>query len=169
MKKIDSIGLKLSSYQAELFEASLNHTSCSSLIFIRRFMNSKLALRFDLHSILFETSTTEDAFNEIEEEYGPSSYGKVKFSSEELHWIGYIYRYWSYTEDLSSKALYRKIKPDELRKVYFPYHSLDPEQAIERIKETLIPLKEREPDDIQRGVIVLRMIRNGNQNRQDKK
>jgi len=52
-----------------------------------------------------------------------------------MYWIGYIYRYWCFTDTVSSKNLYRRIKPDELRKLYFPYHSMDPGQAVERIKE----------------------------------
>ena len=42
MKKIDEEGLKLCALQAEVFAASLTVTQCSSLIFIRRFMNCLL-------------------------------------------------------------------------------------------------------------------------------
>ena len=48
------------------------------------------------------------------------------------------------------------IKPEELRKLYFPYHSLDSEQAIERIKESKGMVEE---DEIKRGVEILRRIR----------
>ena len=45
---------------------------------------------------------------------------------------------------------------DTENKLYFPYHSLDPEQAIERIKESkgIVP-----EDDIKRGVEILRKVR----------
>lgn len=48
------------------------------------------------------------------------------------------------------------VKPEELRNLYFPCHSLDPAQAIERIKEAKGLLDE---DDIKRGVEILREVR----------
>lgn len=57
---------------------------------------------------------------------------------------------------MSSKQLYRIIKPEELERLYYPYHSLDPEQAIERIKEAK---RLTEEDQIKRGVEILRQIR----------
>ena len=66
-----------------------------------------------------------------------------------------MYRYWCYTRRISSKALYKMIKPEELRKVYYPYHSLDPAQAIERIIEAN---GLGEEDYIQKGVALLREI-----------
>ena len=157
MRKMDSLGLRLCSYQAELFERSLSGTECSSKIFVRRFMNSDLARRMDSIGFLFDSLDVSDALAELDAQYGPSSYGNEKFSNEEMHWVGYIYRYWAYTYELSSKQLYKKKKPDELRKLYFPYHSLDPLQAIERILEGTGP--EESADDIARGVIILRNVR----------
>ena len=73
-----------------------------------------------------------------------------------MHWIGYIYRYWAYTYEKSSKQLFKYIKPDELRALYFPYHSLDPAQAIERIIES----KGTDiGDQIAKGVEIMRIVR----------
>lgn len=156
MRKMDNYGLKLCKFQAELFEKSLDKEMCSSKIFIRRFMLSDLAKRMDKDGFLFDAIDIIDAFQELKTQFGPSDYGTIKFGKEELYWIGYIYRYWSYIAEKNSKQLYKLIKPEELRKVYFPYHSLDPEQAIERIKESLqIPVE----DDIARGVRILRKVR----------
>ncbi|MGN1142150.1 MAG: hypothetical protein ACI4TF_13185 [Oliverpabstia sp.] len=96
MKKMDSLGLKMCSYQAMLFEKSKDSTNCSSKIFIRRFMNSKLAKRMDSAGVIFDSLDISDAIKELEAQYGESSYGIEKFNVEELHWIGYIYRYWAY-------------------------------------------------------------------------
>ena len=156
MRKIDTYGLKLCNFQAELFQKSLNETTCSSKIFIRRFMLSDLAKRMDSEGFLFDAIDVTDALCEIEEQFGPSNYGTIKFSTEELYWAGYIYRYWSYTARKSSKQVYQIVKPDELQKLYFPYHSLDPEIAIERIKEAH---GIHEIDEIARGVAILRKIR----------
>ena len=78
-------------------------------------MNSLVAKRMDKGSFLFESSTSESIFAEIEEEFGEIEYGKAKFSDIEIYWIGYIYRYWCYTLEKTSKQVYRIIKPMELR------------------------------------------------------
>lgn len=162
MKKMDHYGLKLCQFQAQLFQNSIEQTDCSSGIFIRRFMNSDLANRMDKDGFLFDAPDISDALSEIEMEFGRSDYGSVKYGSEELYWTGYIYRYWSYINEENSKQIYKIIKPDELRKLYFPYHSLDPEQVIERIKESK---GIRDIDDIQRGVEVMRRVRARHANR----
>ena len=136
MKEWDDEGKRRAQYQGELFALSREQVASSSAIFLRRYMNSKVARRLDREGFLFEACDTETVFQEIEEEFGSSDYGKVKFEREELYWLGYLYRYWSYTRGLSSKQVYQIKKPSELRALYFPYHSLDPEQVIERILET---------------------------------
>lgn len=160
MRTMDSLGLKLCSYQAVLFEQSIEQTNCSSKIFIRRFMNSNLAKRMDSVGFLFDSLAVSDAIDEVEDQYGASTYGAEKFSIEEMHWIGYIYRYWAYVSGKTSKQLYKIVKPEQLRKRYFPYHSLDPQQAIDRIKEEIEPEGQSEMDDIAKGVIALRKVRN---------
>lgn len=160
MRKMDSLGLKVCSYQALLFEGSIEQTDCSSKIFIRRFMNSNLAKRMDREGFMFDSLDVSDAINEIEDQYGASAYGVEKFTVEEMHWIGYIYRYWAYVTEKSSKQLYKIVKPEKLRKLYFPYHSLDPLQAIERIIEETDPVEQSGVDDIAKGVIALRKVRN---------
>lgn len=160
MREIDSLGLKMCSYQAVLFENSIKKMDCSSRIFIRRFMNSNLAKRMDTSGFIFESIDVSDALFEIEKQYGTSEYGVEKFSIEEMHWIGYIYRYWACVTEKSSKQIYKIIKPEELRKLYFPYHSLDPLQAIERIMETTEPEEQKGMDDIAKGVAALRKVRN---------
>lgn len=160
MRKMDSLGLKICRYQAELFERSIEQTGCSSKIFIRRFMNSNLAKRMDSTGFLFDSLAVTDALSEIEDQYGASAYGAEKFTVEEMHWIGYIYRYWAYVTEKSSKQIYKLIKPEQLRKLYFPYHSLDPQQAIDRIMEEIGSEGQGGIDDIAKGVIALRKVRN---------
>lgn len=163
MREMDSIGLKICSYQAVLFEKTILETNCSSRVFIRRFMNSELAKRMDKLGFIYNALEISDAIKEIENQYGASTYGVEKFSVEEMHWIGYIYRYWAYVTEKSSKQIYKMVKPDELRKLYFPYHSLDPMQAIDRIMEGL-NLGEEEMTDIEKGVIALRKVREKRKN-----
>ncbi len=161
MKKIDETGLKLCKAQAELFAASVSLAECSSAVFLRRFMNSKVAKRMDDGSFLFESDTKESIASEIEEEFGKTDYGKVKYAENELYWMGYLYRYWCCTYEKTSRQVYRIIKPGELRKLFFPYHSLDTGAAIERILEA----KNISQDDLTaRGVEILRRITSRAQN-----
>ncbi len=163
MREINAMGLSLCSFQAKIFEKTLDYADCSSAIFIRRFMNSDLVKRIDNGGVLFEAIDFIDAINEIETQYGVSEYGKIKYSREELYWIGYIYRYWSYVTEMTSKQIYKIAKAEELRKLYFPYHSLDPMQAIERILEAKNIDISSKIIPIEKGVLVLRKIRNKNQ------
>lgn len=156
MRKMDSYGLKLCKFQAELFEQSAEKTECSSKIFIRRFMLSDLAKRMDREGFLFDTIMVSDALHEIDMQFGISEYGQIRFGKEELYWIGHIYRYWTYISGKGSKQIYKIVKPEELQKLYYPYHSLDSEQVIERIKESKGIVEE---DEIKRGVEILKRIR----------
>ena len=156
MRKMDHYGLQMCKFQGELFKESLRKTQCGSKVFLRRFMLSDLAERMDKDGFLFEATDIGDAFIEIENQYGPTDYGQIKFGGEALYWTGYLYRYWSYISGKSSKQLYRIMKPEELEKLYFPYHSLDPEQAIERIMEAKGLTEE---DEIARGVEIMRRVR----------
>lgn len=162
MRKIDEIGLKLCKIQAEVFSASVKKANCSSPIFMRRFMNSGAAQRMDFGGFLFEACDVNQIFQEIEAEFGETSYGKENYSEAELYWIGYVYRYWSYTYQKTSKQIYKIIKPKELRGLYYPYHSLDPAQAIERILEAK---GVNEKDLTSRGVLIMRDIMKNELNR----
>ena len=135
MKKIDKDGLLLCELQAKAFEESADCTDISSEIFIRRFMNSKVACLMDSGDFLQMNLQAKDVIERIEEEYGYSQYGSVKYTKDELYWIGYIYRYYSYTYEMSSVQVYKVVKPKELRGLFLPYHTMDPAQAIERILE----------------------------------
>lgn len=135
IKKINRDGLLLCELQAKAFENSIDKMESSSEIFIRRFMKSKIAKRLDNQSILDSNIQTNDILQLVDEEYGATNYGSVKYTHNEMYWIGYIYRYFSFTYDLSSSQVYKIIKPKELRGLFLAYHTMDPSQAIERILE----------------------------------
>ena len=124
-------------------------------------MNSKLAKRFDDASLLCESSTLRSLAAELDEQYGPSSYGSVRYDSEALYWMGYLYRYWNISFGLPSKRIYKIIQAQELAELYYPYQSLDPAQAIERICEAKnVSAKPPAPSDgyVQEGVALLRRM-----------
>lgn len=160
MKKITRDGLLLCELQATAFENSIDKMNSSSEIFIRRFMKSEIAKRLDNESILESNIQANDILELINEEYGVSSYGSVKYTRNEIYWIGYIYRYFVITYELTSAQVYKKVKPKELRGLFLPYHTMDPAQAIERILEAKgMPTDEKE--ELERQYEIFKKIRRG--------
>ena len=164
MRKIDKDGLLLCELQATAFENSVDKMESSSEIFIRRFMRSRIAKRLDDGSVLESNIQAEDILQLANEEYGFSNYGSVKYTRNEMYWIGYIYRYFSFTYDLSSSQVYKIIKPKELRGLFLPYHTMDPSQAIERILEAKGMFIDEETE-LQRQYEIFKRIR---MNKKDK-
>ena len=136
MRDFDTDGRLLCELQADTFELSVDMTSQSSEIFMRRFMHSQIVKSLDNTNILVTNLQPKDLLDIIEEQYGPTKYGSNKYSKNEMYWIGYLYRYLSYTRELSSTQVYRMIKPKTLKSMFLPYHSLDMAQAAERILES---------------------------------
>lgn len=146
--------------QAEAFENSIDKMDTSSEIFIRRFMKSEIAKRFDNESVLESNIQANDILDLINEEYGISNYGSVKYTRNEIYWIGYIYRYFAFTYDMTSAQVYKVVKPKELRGLFLPYHTMDPSQAIERILEAKGMLTD-EKEELERQYEIFKRIRNG--------
>jgi hypothetical protein len=154
MERIDQDGLLICELQARTFELSASAVSASSEVFIRRFMNSSTVKLLDNRTVLNTILQPNDLIRMIEEQYGVSTYGSVKYSAEELYWIGYIYRYFAYTKQKSSLQVYKIIKPKELRGLYLSYHTLDPAFAIDRILEAKhLPLSEAEEQQRQLEIL----------------
>lgn len=137
MKKLDFNERKLCQIQGKIFEESIEKVKSSSLIFIRRFMQSSLSKKFDDYSFLVMALDINDCFYEIENEYGVSSYGKIKYSKNEMFWIGYIYRAISIIYKLPSRKVFNLLNAKEIVKYYNIYHTFDVEQAVEKMMESI--------------------------------
>lgn len=135
MKKMNSDDFILCDLQAKTFELSIEKMDVSSEFFIRRFMKSQTIEIFDNKSILDTNLQPHDILELLNEEYGVSHYGSLKYTKDEMFWIGYLYRYFAITYDLTSLEVYKIIPSKELRGLFLPYHTMDPSQAIERILE----------------------------------
>ncbi len=156
---MDKDGLLLCEIQATAFEKSIDRLESSSEIFIRRFMKSQIAKQFDNKSILDSNIQANDILEQIEEEYGVSNYGTVKYTRNEIYWIGYIYRYFAIMYELTSTQVYKIVKPKELRGLFLSYHTMDPAQAIERILEAKGMLLD-EGKELERQYEIFKRIRN---------
>ena len=156
MRAMDELDRKLCSVQAALFERSLAASPGSSASFVRRFMRSPLAQRIDSGSFPFESDELHVLIEEVDSHYTAAPYGSEKYTANEMHWMGYLYRCLCQITGKPSKEVYRLIGARELRTLYYPYHSLDPEQAAERILEAKGLLG---VSHIERGVRILKAIR----------
>lgn len=144
MRELDYFGFLLCEFQARIFVKSLEDNN-SSLIFLRRFKNSKIAKEIDeIKGIVWELDPI-DAINRLNEEYEVSSYGQEKYQEAELFWMGYIYRYLCYTREISTKKAFQIIAPQKLRRMYYVYHTQSEEYVISSIFE-LSKVKEEELD-----------------------
>lgn len=135
MKKIDSNGLFLMNYQGKLFEESMVYLSCSSKIFIRRFLHSNLLKTLDKNNSGLISLDVKEGLDSLNEEFGESNYGKIKYNSNALYWIGYLYRYISYTREVSTRFAMKTFPIDMLLKAYEGYHTQDMEWVISSLLE----------------------------------
>lgn len=160
MKKMDKDGIILCEMQASVFAKSADYVLSSSDIFIRRFMNSRVVKLLDSGDVLQTNIQAEDIIDMIEQQYGITQYGSVKYTGDELYWMGYLYRYYAYTYGISSLKVYKTIKPKELRGLFVTYHTMDPAGAIERILEAKNLLFDEEKEQ-KRQYEIFRKIRQG--------
>ena len=157
MRKMDADGFALCKLQADAFEASADYMPGSSAIFVRRFMYSRVAESLDRGLSPFDDCSAGDLLQGVFDEYAKPPTGSVKMGREQLHWMGYLYRYWAYRYEMPSSKIYKLVNGKELNVLFYSYHTLDIESAIERIAESKnIDLSE---DQISRGVRILRKIR----------
>ena len=161
MKIIDRDGLRLCDIQADLFELASKKTNMSSEVFVRRFMNSKIIEELDNLSFLDEIKTTDDIFNALDEQYGKSNYGSEKYDKDVMYWSGYIYRYFCYTYNISSRQAYKMLPLKYVASTYSAYHTLDPVVAIERLLEAK-KISFDEKDEFRRQLDIFRRIKRAN-------
>lgn len=158
MRTMDKQGLELCEIQAKLFEQSVTKLEMSSEVFARRYMNSKAARELDSLAFLEDTKTIDDIFDSLNEQYGRSTYGSTKYHRDVMYWCGYLYRYYSYCYDVSSKQAYKMLPLKYVASTYASYHALDIAQAIERLLETKNIVFD-EDAITKEGITILRRIR----------
>lgn len=133
MREFDENGLELATFQAEVFEQSLEVCGESSPIFLRRFFLSDYASTLDDGDASIQSLDANEAFMAMKRQYGESRYGKIKYSKQGLYWLGYFSRYVCYTRQLSSQAFYRLFDVKDIYGLYEAYHTQSEEWCIEHL------------------------------------
>lgn len=134
MRDFDHNGLLLAEYQGKLFEKSAE-LDCSTGIFIRRYLHSDLLEEQDKNNPALVSLSVAEGIDSITRQFGPTDYGKIKFSREALFWIGYMYRYISYTRGESTNFVAKLFSYKQMNDLYFSYHTQDPEWCIRSLLE----------------------------------
>ena len=135
MKEFNIIGVRVCEYQGKLFEASTTRFDCSSKIFLRRFLNSEVLSYLDKNDDIYIPYTIDEALDSIENEFGKIKYGSVKYSSDTMFWMGYMYRYISFTKETNTNLLFEWFKPEQLNQAYNAFHTQDPEWCVRSLLE----------------------------------
>lgn len=131
---MDKFYRKLCDVQGRIFEMSAKD-GYDSKAFITAFMNSDIAQGLDSSFDRTQWAGEEYLYAEFTEN---NSIPKGKtYDVEVLHWIGYIYRYWHYYTNEVSKKIIRQASPSTMNSNYIMFHSMDPEMAIDNLKEII--------------------------------
>lgn len=134
MIDFDHNGLLLAEYQGKLFEGSTG-LSCSSAVFLRRFLHSDLVKKLDKNEAATLTLDVNEGLQSIEDQFGESDYGKIKYSASAMFWIGYMYRYISYTRGVTTRFVMKLFPYKQLNDVYYSFHTQDPEWCVQSLLE----------------------------------
>lgn len=153
MRVLDETGRYLLDLQGSLFEQSGQMIQSGSAVFIRRFMYSTTARRFDACSIGLESDTVSSLIEDVNRQYGMKAYGSLVYSGEELRWIGSLYRYWAYCYEVPSRKIYTELSATALRDLYAECHAMEYEEVMDRIMERK---GIRKMSQIEKGVIIMR-------------
>ena len=131
-----SLQLTLCDTQGKLFELS-GDRGYDSEAFIKVFMTTDISKDMDKDFHHVQWAGKEYIMSRMEDENAENmrTDGKV-FDNETLYWTGYIYRYWNMYTGESSKEIYKQAPAKTMRTVYLMYHTMSPELAIDRLKES---------------------------------
>ncbi len=134
MKKFDHNGLLLAEFQGKIFEKS-TELGCSSAVFLRRFLHSDFVKKIDMNDAASLTLDVNEGIQNIQNQFGESDYGKIKYSKNVMFWMGYMYRYISYTRGVTTKFVMKLFPYKQLNDVYFSFHTQDPEWCVRNLLE----------------------------------
>ncbi len=136
-----TLELLLCDMQGQLFELSANK-GYSSEKFVKVFMTSSFAESLDSDFDHLQWAGKEYILEIIEDELSDKLIidGKT-LDKEILFWTGYVYRYWHFYTGESSLKIYKQAPLSTMKAIYYAYHTLSVELAIDKLKETYIEKK----------------------------
>ena len=133
---MDELQLKLCDIQGRLFELSADN-NYGSANFVKVFMTSEVAKALDSTYNRMQWAGEEYLLEELADIVGDklSKEGEI-FSRDILYWMGYLYRYWHYYTNESSKEIYKQAPVKVMKQNYEKLYLMTPEEVIDLLKET---------------------------------
>lgn len=125
---------QLCDIQGRLFELALKKRY-DSQEFIAAFMNSRVAMALDDTYDRLQWAGEEYVLEELEEEVGGLKKSHHLYSREVMYWTGYVYRYWHFYKNESSKEIYQTADAKIMNESWLGFHTMDVEMAIDDLKE----------------------------------
>lgn len=138
----ESLKLMLCEMQAQLFAQS-GENGYASEVFIKAFMNSDIAEDLDMPFNHMQWAGTSYLMSRMEESYADALVQGECYDTETLYWTGYIYRYWHIYKGESSREIYKQAPAKTMQIVYLMYHTMSPEMAIDRLKESYLEKRKK--------------------------
>ena len=133
---LDVFEMTLCDMQGKLFEMSASE-GYSSEAFIKTFMQSKTAADLDMVFNHMQWAGQGYIIDRLKEENASTLVKDATlYDNETLYWSGYLYRYWHFYTGESSKEIYKQAPANVMRSMYLIYHTMSPEMAIDRLKDT---------------------------------
>ena len=133
----ESLKLALCEMQAQLVVQS-QEKGYASESFINAFMNSDIAEDLDMPFNHMQWAGTHYLMSRMEEEHTNKLTQGECYDIETLYWAGYLYRYWHIYTGESSREILKQASAKTMRVVYLMYHTMSPEMAIDRLKESYL-------------------------------
>jgi hypothetical protein len=119
--------------QGRLFEYS-KQRGLDSSDFIEKFMNSNTCRFMDMPYDRLQWAGEEYIMETLMDEVAVIPAGE-QYDTEELFWIGYIYRYWRLFTEENSREIFAQAGAERMKQCYPGFHTLDIVMAIEDLKE----------------------------------
>lgn len=138
----ESLKLALCEMQAQLFVQS-QEKGYASEAFIKAFMNSEVAEDLDMPFNHMQWAGTHYLMSRLEEENADEFVQGECYDTETLYWSGYLYRYWHIYTGESSREILKQASAKTMRIVYLMYHTMSPEMAIDRLKESYLEKRKK--------------------------
>lgn len=126
---------QLCDIQGRLFELA-HHEGLDCPRFAESFMNSQVAVGLDRAFDRLQWAGEEYLLEELDEEVGGLSQAGETLPQEVLFWMGYTYRYWHYLTGEPSSQIYATADVSTMTRIFPAYHTLDVEQAVDRLRES---------------------------------
>lgn len=125
---------QLCDIQGRLFENSLKE-NLDSRQFIDGFMNSHSAAHLDEVYNRLQWMGEEYILEELMDTEPGLFQSEKLYSQDVMYWMGWLYRFWHFITGETSKEIVRQAGPERMKACWAGFHTLDPEMAIERLKE----------------------------------